>query len=319
MADSSVADRPTVSESEASLPSAKPKVVYVLGAHRSGSTILGVTLGNCANVFFAGEVHSWLSRRGVPSSGGEGGAELWRAVRRQVDGAADLFGDETQLYLDRSSALYRVNKWPIARRLRPRYRRVTEDLYRAIARVTGASHIVDTSHYPLRARALQRLDGIELYILFLARDPQGVVASLDPRNASSGSKSPLTTNMHLWATYLLALSVFLRQPRERRLFVRHEDFIADPEGVLRQILDRIGSPASLPDFQALNTGSPLQGNRFLRGSGVIALRREAERPARSSRTTAVLQRPWAALLSRLRPAVTASTSDRRSAAGPHQR
>ena len=48
----------------------KPKVLYIIGAHRSGSTVLGVTLGNCADMFFAGELHSWLSRGGVPSFGG---------------------------------------------------------------------------------------------------------------------------------------------------------------------------------------------------------------------------------------------------------
>ncbi len=296
----------------------RPKVVYVLGAHRSGSTILGVTLGNCEGFFFAGEVHSWPTRRGVPSFCDEPGEELWRAVRKGVTDAAELFGDETQLYLDRSSALYRVKSWGTRRRLRPRYRRLNENLYRAIALVAGASHIVDSSHYPLRAHELQQMGGIDLYILFLVRDPQGIVASLDPHDESSGSKSPLTTNLHLWATYLLSVAVFLRQPRERRLFVRHEDFIAAPEQAARQILDWVGSSAPLPDFTALGTGSPLQGNRFLRDSGVIALRTTAKRPARASLMTAIMQLPWAPLLSRLRPAVRPHTPPPRVAgAEPH--
>ena len=117
----------------------RPKVVYVVGAHRSGSTVLGVTLGNCDGVFFAGELHSWLTRRGVPSFGGEQGAQLWQAIAEEVPNAHELFGHETQLTLDRSSVIYRPQKWPRRRRLRGSYRRIYEDLYRAIARQTGAS------------------------------------------------------------------------------------------------------------------------------------------------------------------------------------
>jgi hypothetical protein len=314
MARASMIEQASGSEIAPSDKSEKPKVVYVLGAHRSGSTILGVTLGNCEEIFFAGEVHSWLTRRGIPSFCDERGEELWRAVRARMKGAAELFGDETQLYLDRSSALYRVNRWPARRRLRGGYRRINEELYRAIAAETDARHIVDSSHYPLRALELQRMQGIDLYLLFLVRDPQGIVASLDPNDPSSGSKSPLTTNLHLWATYLLSLRVFWRQPRDRRLFVRHEQFIADPQLALRQILDFIGSPAPLPDLMALDTGSPLQGNRFLRDSGVIALRSKAERPARSSLMTTILQLPWAPVLALLRPALRKRSSPERESA-----
>ena len=134
-------------------------MVYVLGAHRSGSTILGVTLGNCDGFFFAGEVHAWPTRRGVPVFCDVGGEELWRAIRKGVKDASDLFGDETQMFIDRSSALYRVNRWPARRRLRARYRRLNEDLYRSIAREAGATHIVDTSHYPLRLASCRRSTG----------------------------------------------------------------------------------------------------------------------------------------------------------------
>lgn len=141
------------SEADTAMSAERPKVVYVMGGHRIGSTVLGVTLGNCADFFFAGEVHCWFTRRGIPAYGGDEAEALWRAVAEKVDNAAELFGHETELYLDRSSALYRLNKWPTRRRLRPSYQRMTTDLYRAIAKVAGASHIVDTSHYPLRARA----------------------------------------------------------------------------------------------------------------------------------------------------------------------
>ena len=294
-----------MSTSEATATSAeKPKVVYVMGGHRIGSTVLGVTLGNCADFFFAGEVHCWFTRRGVPAYGGEEAEALWREVRERVDDAEELFGHETELYLDRSSALYRLRKWPARRRLRPPYQRITTDLYRAIANVARASHIVDTSHYPLRARELQKLEGIDLFIVFLVRDPQEVIASFDPRgDAPAESKPKVKANFHMWVTHLLSLLVFLRQPRGRRLFLRHEQFVSDPENVIRQILDRLGSAAVLPDFTSLRTGHPLQGNRFLRDSETIALSRSTRKRARSSWFTALVQAPWVPVFRCLRPKV----------------
>src|SRR5258707_3447159 len=62
----------------------RTKVVYVIGAGHSGSTILGLTLGNCDGVFFAGEVARWLRYDGRPPLEGEERAELWRRGREQV-------------------------------------------------------------------------------------------------------------------------------------------------------------------------------------------------------------------------------------------
>ncbi len=279
----------------------RTKVVYVIGAGHSGSTILGLTLGNCDGVFFAGEVARWLRYDGRPPLEGEERAELWRRVREQVDVPPELLRLGARP-LEQSSALLRPGTWRDQLRRGRRYRRVTEDLYRAIGRVTGATHVVDSSHFPRRAAQLQKLDGIELHLLFLVRNPQSVVASYGRKNVPHKQtwKMP-TANAYLWLTNMLSLLVFLRQPRSRRLFIRHEAFIADPAGVIRQILDRVGSGAEVPDLTALRTGLAFQGNRLLRGD-VVALKADPERPPKRSRITALLHLPWRAVFSLLRPA-----------------
>jgi len=292
-----------------------PKVIYVMGAGRSGSTILGVTLGNCEGVFYAGELDAWLPRSGEPQLGGSERELLWSTVRDDVQGAAALFGREAQRSLERSLAPLRVHKWATRRRLRAPYRRIAEDLYRAVWRATGAQLIVDTSHYPMRARELQALGGIELYLVYLVRDPQSVVASFNRKDVAQYSKHTLTTNVYLWLTNLLCVLVFVRHRRDRRLFVSYEDFIANPVSMVRRILEPTGVRASSPDLSALHTGVPFQGNRLIKAE-VIALEHNYTAPRRESRSliTAVLQLPWAAVLSRLRPAATTVASERAYAA-----
>jgi hypothetical protein len=283
----------------------RPKVIYVMGAGRSGSTILGVTLGNCANVFYAGELDAWLVRRGVPQLEDPERLRFWSGVCANVDGAAELFGNEAQRSIERSLSVFRVHKWPARLRLRASYRRVSQSLYQAIASASGATHILDTSHYPLRAREMQQLQGVDFYLLYLVRDPQSVVASFNRHDVAQYTKSTLSTNVYLWLTNVLALSVFLRQPRERRLFVSYEELIADPHGIIADILRRVESEAAPPDLAALRTGLPFQGNRLIR-SEVISLRLDSRVPRATSRMTALVQAPMMALLARLRPRAKAS-------------
>lgn len=283
----------------------KPSVIYVMGAGRSGSSTLGITLGNCTGVFYAGELDNWLVRSGVPQVEDASRMRFWSSVRDQLEdaeAASQLFGNEAQRAIERSLSIFRVHLWGARYRLRGRYRRIAEDLYRALTRAAGVTHIADTSHYPLRARELQRIGAINLYLVYLVRDPQGVVASFNRDDVGEFTKSTLHTNIYLWVTHLLALLVFLRHPRDRRLLVYHEDFVADPGAVVRRILELSNAAdATLPNFAALDIGLPLQGNRVTR-EATLSLKRSADSPARTSRATAFLQAPVMAVLARLRPA-----------------
>ncbi len=295
----------------------RPKVVYVMGSGRSGSTILGVALGNCDSICYAGELDNWLVRSGIPVLGGLERTRFWSTVRDDVPGASELFGNRAQRDLERSFAPFRIHRWRARRGLREGYRRVTEDLYRAIARAAGVTHVVDTSHFPLRAWELQALAGIDLYLIFLVRDPRNVVDSfnlyLNRNDVTERRLRVLSTNANLWLTHLLSVLVFLRQPRERRMLLRHEEFLADPEGMLRQILDRVGSAAELPDLTSLSTGFPLNGNRLL-SADVVSLKSQAVAARGGSRMTALLQLPWTAVFARLGPVASASAPRTASAA-----
>jgi hypothetical protein len=282
----------------ATLPHAgRPKVLYVMGAGRSGSTILGVALGNSEGVLFAGELDKWFAREGKPRRDGARLQGFWRDVLGETGEVGDVFAARTG-WLERSSGLFDPRKWRTRRRLRSPYRAVSERLFLALARTAHATHVVDTSHYPLRARELQELERIELYLLWLVRDPQSVVASLGRRDVTERHFGVVAANAYLWLTNALSLCVFVRQPRERRLLVRHEDFVAEPDRVLSRILRLAGSPAAVADLQSLRTGVPFHGNRLLT-SEVVSLNARPDAAAHRSMTTALLQWPWRVVFARL--------------------
>ncbi len=285
-------------------PDEPQKLAYVMGAGHSGSTILGITLGNCDGFFYAGELEEWLMTSERPRWGAADRQDFWSAVKDRVHGAEGLFGGAANRCLERSSSTLRPSLWRERQRLRPLYRRVAEDLIRAVADVAQAQYVVDTSHFPLRARELRQLRGIELYLIYLVRDPRDVVASntreLSPHEVAEIRWRRLTMNGKLWLTQLLALRTFLSHPPEQRMLVRHEDFLDDPRGVTRQILDMLGSEAELPDFQALTVGAPLQGNQLIRSESVAIRRPRSHRPPHDD-ATQIAQAIWEPLLGRLRP------------------
>lgn len=299
-------------ERAATTQDARTKLVYVMGAGHSGSTILGVALGNCADFFYAGEVEEWMVNAGKPPWMSGERVAFWEQVTAQTDGA-DLFGAEALYCIERSSALLRVDRWSMRRRLLSSYRRVCEELLSAIARTAGASHIVDTSHFPLRARELKKLRDVDLFLLFLVRDPHGVVDSnlrqFRSHEIAERRWRTIVMNLNLSLTLLVSVVVFLGHRRDRRLFVRHEDFVSDPEGVLRQILDVVGSDAQIPDLSDLRVGAPLEGNRLIRTTR-ISLERRPQHSWRGSLLTTLMQLPWRPVLDSLRPVATARSSKR---------
>src|SRR5438552_3959048 len=92
----------------------------------------GFRTGELSLVDRAGAVMEWLGNSGRPIIGGTERTRFWHAVGERVGDAGDLFGRPNR-YLERSSTVLRLDRWRTRRRMRPRYRRVTEDLFLAIA------------------------------------------------------------------------------------------------------------------------------------------------------------------------------------------
>jgi hypothetical protein len=280
------------------------KLVYVMGAGHSGSTILGITLGNCDGFVYGGELEEWLMTAGRPRWGATDRQAFWSAVGERVEDPEALFGGSANRCLERSSAIFRIDLWRARRRLRPSYRRVSRELIRAVADVAHASWVVDTSHFPLRARELRGLPGIDVYLVYLVRDPRAVVASntrvLSPHEVAEIRWRKLTMNANLWLTQLLAIRTFLSHRRDRRIFVSHEDFLADPRGITQQILTLLGSGAKVPDLEQLTVHAPLQGNPLIRDDRV-AVRVATRSRVPHDRFTSLVQQIWRPLLSRLQP------------------
>jgi len=273
------------------------KVLFVMGHGASGSTVLGNTLGQIEGFFHPGELRT-LWDEGLPGRQKcgcglpVGECELWQRIVKTG------FGDD--LDVERFGAWHReavrVRHTLRLLRLRPgqrtgwsvldAYADVAARLYRAVAEVTGARVIVDTSKRAGDAALARLLPGIDAYFVQLVRDPRATVHSWMRR----GGGSPFGATIGNWIAYaVLDEAIRMRAGRSRSLLVRHEDFVAEPRHVLERLVRLVGEwPTDLPlldehtvDMQPIHT---MSGHWSRHASGPIELRADtswqAEMPPR---------------------------------------
>jgi hypothetical protein len=248
-----------------------PKVIYLTGWGRSGSTILNrLLIGE--HVVGVGELRL-LWQRGVlghqDCSCGNAWdeCELWHPVvravlteRTEVDPAAaarrfhDLGRRAGRALTRRPHHLGRVSR---------EYAAVLGDVYRSIAEQTQARVIVDSSKNPMHA-LLARASGADVTVVHLVRDPRGVVWShqrvkVPPPGAAANTTEPQGP-LYI-ATRWTARNSFIDRNVEPDLRIRYEDMVADTERTTKTIFATAGTevPPAGGGAEHLIAGNP---NRF---------------------------------------------------------
>jgi Sulfotransferase domain len=232
----------------ATVDSSPIKILCITGWCRNGSTIIGNILNEVPGFFHAGELHFlWKNGagRGVNSLCGCGKTlaqcPLWSAILplgRPAGLTATEFAGEV---IRRQRACVRTrHTWRVLRgrggggEIRE-HAALMACTYRAIAEQTGARVIVDTTKIPGEAALLARLPGVTPYYVHLVRDPRAVAQSWrEPKQYVYAMSSARSTAY--WHGFNLAARAITRRYRDRSLFLRYEDFIADPAATIDVLL-----------------------------------------------------------------------------------
>lgn len=238
-------------------------VLYIAGIGRSGSTLLGRTLGGSRGHFPAGEVMRLFGRgmaRNELCSCGRPArrCEFWGAVISEVEARTELSDPEAVDRFCRSvtegtAAPYVFLPWQ-PREVRQRLGRLRELMYhayRALERVSGAGTIVDASKNLVWGWMLLDVSGIRVHILHLVRDSRGVSYSFEKRKKRPGDREgeeymhryhALTSSV-LWNVDNLAAE-FLGARADSYQRVRYRDFVEAPLSTVNRVLTLIGSAAA---------------------------------------------------------------------------
>ncbi|GIF25646.1 sulfotransferase family protein [Paractinoplanes tereljensis] len=277
--------------------------MYIAGWGRSGTTIVDNIFNSYKNVFSTGELF-YLWHRGL-IVGRKCGCGVkftqcttWKNILSLA--FADRLPDPAHVVELQKKAIRVRHTQHLADGTltaeAEEYLEIYAKLYQAIADVTGAELIVDSSKVPSGAALLTRMPGTVPYLLHMVRDPRAVTHSW--MRADSGLR-PTASTMH-WLVRNAITERLTRAFPDRHTRLRYEDFAGRPQDTIEEVLAMTGvEPADGP-FVSENTvllkpNHTIAGNPSRFRSGEIAVRPDnrwrAEQQLRPRLTATALALP----------------------------
>jgi Sulfotransferase family len=228
-------------------------VLYISSWGRSGSTIIDNVLGAYPDVLSVGELHHLWGRGllwkracgcGVPVRS----CPFWTDV---LDAAYGSDRPDPRAMLELQGEVTRTRRTPSLWFSSPpaaarEYAAVIAPLYRAIAEVSDARLVVDSSKFPAEAALLPEVAGVRPYLLHLVRDPRAVAYSWSRRTPHPDRPARLmrqhsaAVSSLRWLTWNALTELTAAGYGGRRMLLRYEDFVADPRGQTEALLGLAG-------------------------------------------------------------------------------
>jgi hypothetical protein len=262
----------------------RPKVLFITGWQRSGTTLLGDMLGSTGGAQHVGELEYLRWPRHPSGLCGCGRAfedcDYWRPV---LD--SDFPFEEWHDLRYRTARSKRLPLDLVRFKTRgevSRYARMTADLYRRIW-VASPLPIVDSSKRPSAVFAAAASGEVDLHVLHVVRDPRAIAYSLayrPKRHGADGEGKPMRRRSIRdaslrWLVIHSAIEGVVRPmvPSSRYLRLRYEDLAAEPARCFDEVAAWAGVEQRNRPFVDASTvslspthtamGNP---NRFTRGA-----------------------------------------------------
>lgn len=249
--------------------------MYILGAGRSGTTILDIVLGNAENAISLGEVNRFYKRDGIPPKREEDSstAQFWGHIRSQFElsGSKDYTSAEK---LSRQNEYHAAFFKSTGGKTDKLYREQMNALYRAIDEETKDELLIESSKYPLRAlnisKVLKKDTSIDnLVFLYMKKDPVKVVESFQKKGLEQPPKGYLMSNLYYLLVNLLCKSTLNKLKRRgyRGTEIRFEELIEEPGVTIAKVekelgIELLGLQQKIENRDWLKPGPLFDGNRL---------------------------------------------------------
>lgn len=266
-----------------------PKVLYVGGYGRSGSTLVGRMLGEAQNAICVGET-CYLCTRGLLNNVECGcgrpfrSCDFWDAVGRRAFGGWDSVDVKRLLEIDRITSRLRTLPFYWMPWLRPGFAAAVEDyvawlsrLYLAIAEVAGAATIVETSKDPNFALLLTRMRSSDVRVVHLVRDSRAVAYSWMrkkrmPSPIGEQKFMPRFKPATTAASWLVSNAAFhaLALRHSQYIQITYEQFVEDPLSTLEKLSEFTDQSLVLDDAQMIGNKVRLGDHHIFSGNPMRA-------------------------------------------------
>jgi hypothetical protein len=295
----------SVPQAKPGSPASAPKVLFIAGMTRSGTTLLGNVLNELPGFVGVGEVRSYWRAMREAHLCGCGAAvpdcEFWSEVAGWIERHHGPVPVDRALFLQR--AHIRSLPLQLVRLKRAKqsasspgaeYAQLLAQLYAGIEAVSTADVVVDSSKGPHDAYVISRFTELDLFVIHLVRDPRGVAYSWsrrawNPDKPTGYFEQQQASEVAIrWVTRNAITEILLaRRLGPRYMRVRYEDFVSDPDETIGQIsamctARKLPLPAS-GDVISFGPNHSVSGNPSRLATGPVPIRPDHEWTERMSR------------------------------------
>jgi len=270
----------------------KVRIVSIISAGFSGSTLLDLILGSHPSTFSLGEVGQIDHYRNQPDrlcTCGDpvGSCQFWAECLKEFDNSlplgsshheniTDVSGNSIKGFFSRvgyrlsilSFAVLPVHRAPwltklVSPLLHKRRARILQ-LYDIVRRKCGKPILIDSSKSIHRFMLLHALSKNEAKAIFLTRDGRGRLASTLKRGGTDSER--LVKEWRFGTKYALRLLKML--PDSAYLHIRHEEICRKPEETIKKICDFMEVPFDEGMVNFRNSDHHLVGGNRMRIGGI---------------------------------------------------
>lgn len=252
------------------------KIIYILGAGRSGTTLLDIVLGNGENMTSRGEINRFPKRNGYSPNCPTDSPNYcyWENIKNLLKERNPQFADLSVINRLHQKFEYHSGliKSEVAGKDNKEYQLYAsflKELYALIFETTSQDIIVESSKYPGRILALSDILPYEIKVIYLMRDPVKVVNAFTKKNIEQPSKNYFAANLYYLSVNLLCkyASRKLKQRNIEVMKMKYEQLLANPLTVLTEVEQRLGvdltqAKRKVCNGESLDIGYLFDGNRI---------------------------------------------------------
>jgi hypothetical protein len=248
-------------------------LIYIIGAGRSGTTLLDIILGNNSDSISLGEINRYFLRNGVPPK-----RKTTSDVGKFWFGYNSKFGSCFQNDFTHMKEVFRRHEYhsnifkAFNKYAETDYINTLKAQYNILKEHTDKNVLIESSKYPGRAINLSnflKAEDLLLKFVYLKKDPVSVIESFKKTQIEQPSKGFLNANLYyLLVNIICELTiVLLRKRGHHTTVIKYEDLLEDPQNTLLKIQKDLD--LNLNDIihkinqkSTLTTGFLFDGNRI---------------------------------------------------------
>ncbi len=243
-----------------------------MGCARSGSTLTGILLGNNISILDVGELVDFPKLRGKPNGYGIDTANFhfWEKVKKyppktKETNYSELYSISKKIESNKNFFLNYFNF--THSKLVKAYKKYINDIFDSIFEISGKSVIIDSSKYAGRALALLKYLDKDIHIIYLVRNPIGVVESFSKKDTMQGTLNFFVANAYYFYINLICVLTVLKAGKTRCIKVKYENLVLNTEEELKRIqsicnIDLSQSVKMIKDNEPFKSEFIFNGNRM---------------------------------------------------------